>query len=194
MDVKIDVTNTWEPYEAVSVDTIGPLAEDEDKNCYIIAIIDSFSRAVELVPAKDCTAKSAAKAILSILKYGCPQTITTDNGPQFAADLIRELLEFFNINQRYTLPYRPQDNGIIERANKEIMRHLRSIVLDKRVKNTWSTYLPFVQRIMLYTYHSSIGTYPARVLYGDAITPNRGLIAEWSDRSSLKDLKYSDQM
>ena len=94
MNVKIDVTNTWEPYEAVAVDTIGPLPVDEDGNCYIIAIIDSFSRAVELVPAKDCTAKAAAKAILSILKYGCPQTITSDNGPQFAADLIRELLEF----------------------------------------------------------------------------------------------------
>jgi hypothetical protein len=192
LDVDVRVTNTFEPFECIAIDTIGPLPRDNDDNCYIIAIIDCFSRAVELVPAKDCTAKSAAKAILMILKYGFPSTIQTDNGPQFAAEMVEELLKFFSIYHRYTLPYRPQANGIVERSNREIMKHLRCIVLDKRVKETWSTYLPFVQRIMMYSFHRSIGTYPARILYGDSISPNRGLITEWSDKKTIKEITYSE--
>jgi hypothetical protein len=119
-------------------------------------------------------------------------SLKTDNGPQFASEMVEELLKFFSIYHRYTLPYRPQANGIVERSNKEVMKHLRAIVLDKRVRETWSTYLPFVQRIMMYSFHRSIGTYPARILYGDSISPNRGLITEWSDEKSTKEITYSE--
>ena len=43
---------------------IGPLPEDEKGNKYLIAIIDIFSRFLELYPAVDATALSAADAIL----------------------------------------------------------------------------------------------------------------------------------
>ncbi len=131
------------------MDTIGPLPPDEDGNCYIVSMIDCFSRVVELVAAKDATARSAAKAIISILRYGMIEEILSDNGPQFIADTIEEMLKYFDIFHRYTLPYRPQANGINERANREIMRHFRSIVFDKKVKNTWSVSLPLVQHICL---------------------------------------------
>jgi transposase InsO family protein len=131
------------------------------------------------VPTKDATASSAAKAILQLFaRYGLPKEIQTDKGMQYCADVIEQLLAFFEVNHRYTLPYRPQANGLVERPNKEILRHLRAIVMDKRVRKAWSLYLPLVQRIMVYQPHESLGTYPARLLYGDAITPNRGLLTK----------------
>ena len=36
-----------------------------------------------------------------------------------------------------------------------------------RYRKVWSRYLPLVARIMNYPFHSAIGTYPARVLFGD---------------------------
>ena len=45
---------------------------------------------------------------------------------------------------------------------------------------------------MVFSYHESIGTYPTRLLYGDKISPNRGLITEWSERDNLKNITYSD--
>jgi hypothetical protein len=190
--VAIGVTNTYEPFECIAVDTIGPLPPDEDGYCYIIVLVDSFTRCVELVPAKDCTAASAAKAILTILKYGMPKVIQSDNGPQYTADIVESMMKYFDIQHRYTLPHRPQANGIVERPIQEVMRHLKAIVLDKRVRNTWSVYLPFVQRIMLYSFHKSIGTYPARLLYGDRISPFRGLITKWTSNDNLSNLTYSD--
>jgi hypothetical protein len=47
------------------------------------------------------------------------------------------------------------------------MKHLRALVFEKRIKETWSHYLPLVQRIMNYTVHGSIGTQPAKVVLGD---------------------------
>ena len=50
------------------------------------------------------------------------------------------------------------------------MRHLRAILLDKNTINDWVTYLPFVQRIMNASEHSSIGMSPAQPLLGNAVT------------------------
>ncbi len=42
-----------------------------------------------------------------------------------------------------------EENGIVERANQEVMRHLRALLFDSRVHDKWSfEQLPLVQRIM----------------------------------------------
>jgi hypothetical protein len=66
--------------------------------------------------------------------------------------------------------------------------------MEKRIKPKWSTYIPLVQRLIVYSYHSSINTYPARILYGDVITPNRGLSTEWirSPEDNIQALTYDD--
>ena len=87
-----------------------------------------------------------------------------------------------------SLPYRPQANGIVERANQEIMRHLRAVVFNRRVVNRWSLYLPMVELIVNSAFHSALGTAPFRILFGDSISPQRGLLTSW-DALSHKDSK-----
>jgi hypothetical protein len=41
--------SVWRPMERLNIDTIGPLPDDERGNCYIIVIIDVFSRLTESV-------------------------------------------------------------------------------------------------------------------------------------------------
>jgi hypothetical protein len=61
------------------------LPEDMFGNKYIITIIDSFSRLVELSSAKDTTAIAAASAVIQwICRYGIPSQIVCDNGTQYA--------------------------------------------------------------------------------------------------------------
>lgn len=48
----------------------------------------------------------------------------------------------------------------MERLNKEILRHLRGLVFDKKIKDDWSMVLPLVQRIMNATLHVSTGVSP----------------------------------
>ena len=66
----------------------------------------------------------------------------------------------------------------MERANKEVMRHLRAIIYDRNVRRTWSQFLPLTQRIMNATVHESIGASPAQLLFGNAIHLDRRLIPD----------------
>ena len=156
------------PFQKVSLDTMGPFPPDEAGNCYIIVAIDCFSRVVELKATKDASAEAAASLMLEVFgRYGPPLMIHSDNGQQYVANVIKEFLALLSIGQSTTLPYRPQANGICERANGEVLRHLRAITMENpEFRSTWSKYLPLVARIMNYSFHSAIGTYPARVLFG----------------------------
>ena len=72
------------------------------------------------------------------------------------------------------MAYSHEENSIVERANKEIMRHLRAIIFDRRVLETFSLYLPLVQRIMNVSTHQSTGYSPARLLFNNGVDLDRG--------------------
>ena len=57
-----------------------------------------------------------------------------------------------------------QENAIVERANREVMRHLRNIIMDRRAMDEWGRYLAFVQRIMNTMVHSSTGVKPCVIV------------------------------
>jgi transposase InsO family protein len=192
------------PMEVISADTIGPLPEDEFGNKFILVVIDQFTRFVELYAVKDQTAKYAAQALLShIGRYGAPQALQSDKGSQFVNETIQELLKLVGSEHKTTLPDSKEENGIVERANKEVMRHLRAILLEMQTTNEWSVYLPLVQRIMNASEHSSIGMSPAQLLFGNAVTLDKGIFlphavgyvnteesetsfAEWADKMRIK--------
>ena len=175
-------TCTYQLFERVAIDTMGPLPEDEFGNKYVIVIIDMFSRVLELYPAPTCESVAAARALLQwVCRYGMPAEVQSDNGPQYASALIEELLQLLNVSRRYIVPYRPQANGTVERANKEILRHLRAILMERKTSAQWSLSLPLVQRIINTAYHSAIGTYPLKLLFGDAVSATSGLLSDWDD-------------
>ena len=162
--------------ERVNVDTIGPFPEDEYKNKYIIVFIDCFSRFTELYAVKDLTAKSAAIALLQWTgRYGCPAQLLSDNGSQFVNELITEFLHIIGTEHVLTLAYSKEENAIVERANKEVGRHLRALLFHKNVISNWSIFLPLVQRIFNAEVKESLGVSPAQILFGNAITLDRGI-------------------
>jgi hypothetical protein len=87
--------------------------------------------------------------------------------------LIDAFMKLIGVQRHVTLAYRPQSHGKIERANREIGKHLRHICLDRRVKGSWSKYLPLVQSTMNNCTHSVIGVPPIKIVFGGAIEPDR---------------------
>ncbi len=169
-------THSAEPMQSLSLDAIGPLPKDQYGNCYVLVVIDMFTRFVELYSIPDVSALYAAKALLcQIGRYGAPNKIRSDRGSQFVNETITQLLKLVGTEHELTLAESKEENGLVERANKEVMRHLRAILLDVRITDDWSTYLPLVQRIMNASEHSSIGMSPAQLLFGNAVTLDRGI-------------------
>jgi hypothetical protein len=173
-------------FETVSVDTVGPLPQDERGNQYILVMIDSFSRLAELFPMKSTKAVEAAEGLLWLVaRYGAPKYVRSDQGSQFTANLVEQLIMKLGTHRKLAIAYRHESNGIVERANKEVLRHLRAIIYDRRVSSDWSAYLPLVQRILNTTVSEATGCAPYRLIFGDRINLNRRLIVE--DKSGTAD-------
>jgi IS30 family transposase len=129
-------TSTWGVFDNLSIDVIMGLPKSSQGNTNIMVIIDTFSRYIELVPMKALTSQAAVRALNSWMsRYGRPLNILTDNASQFMKEY-QATLDALGITNAKTHPYSHQENGIVERANKEVMRHLRDIVYDTRIKDT----------------------------------------------------------
>lgn len=160
---------SYQPMECIAIDTMGPLKETQGYS-HILVVIDCFTRFVELFPLKTLEAEEAAKYINQHCgRYGTPDLVVTDMGTQFANETVDTLLKLLQTKGIKSTPYSKQENGLVERANKEVLRHLRALVFTSRVQEDWLDSLPIVQRIMNATPHSSIGVSPAELLFGNAI-------------------------
>jgi hypothetical protein len=187
-------TSSYAPMQVINIDSIGPLPKDSEGNQYVLTIIDTFTRYTELYAIKDVGAEVSVYPLLDhIGRYGCPISIRSDNGSQFVNDLIGSLLRLVGTQHQLTLAYSKEENAIVERANKEALRHLRALVFNTGTNTDWSIRLPLVARIVNSTVHSAIGASPAALLYGNAINLDRGIflpqeaidsserpISEWS--------------
>jgi hypothetical protein len=74
------------------------------------------------------------------------------------------------------MAYSKEENAIVERANKEILRHIAAIMTHPKMKDEWDRTLPFVQRIINSSVHSATGASPAKILYGNAIDLNEAIL------------------
>jgi transposase InsO family protein len=134
----------------LNVDTIGPLPSDENGNNFIIVVVDCFTRFVELYPSKSTDAKSAAQAVLSVVgRFGCPTQILSDAGTQYCNELMTELYNIIGVEQLVTLAGSKEENTIVERSIKEIMRHMRGIIFHE--KSLVCRYAKFTKRITKYS-------------------------------------------
>jgi transposase InsO family protein len=166
-----------EPFTAVSMDFVGPLPADEHGNCYILVFIDQFTRYVELFSTSDCSAASALQGLLSVFgRYGAPEYVRCDNGPHFTAAVIESFFKATRAQLHFVTPYQHESNGMVERVNLEVMRHLRSLVYDKDVKSTWSLFTPLIQRILNTTPHSATRFTPSQLVFGAMIDPDKGVL------------------
>ena len=91
---------TYNPFEVLHLNPIGPLTKDAHGNEYILVIIDAFSRWVELFPTKSTTAAETASDMLNhIGRFGSPEVVHTDQGPAFHNELVQQLLRLCGIEQ-----------------------------------------------------------------------------------------------
>ena len=97
--------------ECLNIDIIGPFPDQG----YILVIVDTFTRWVELYHTIDATASSAAECLLKHFgRFGAPHQLRSDNGPHFITDVIREIILLIGVSPTLTLAYSKQENAIVE--------------------------------------------------------------------------------
>jgi len=180
VNIQMATTAVESPFHTIAMDSIGPFEKDKDGNKHILVVIDAFTRWVELIPTTSTDAKTCAQALIDhlFLRYGLPIEIKSDNGPQYANEVICELLRLLKIKNHKTIPYHPAANGTVERTNQEVLRHLKCLVSSVGSRNDWSSLLPIVQWTINNSCHVALGTTPFAMLHGIHLLPRSDSLPE----------------
>lgn len=149
-----------EPFSALAVDLLGPLTRTPEGYEYLLVICDRFTKLTRAVPLKTTTAMDVVSSIIDVwvASYGIPDSILSDNGPQFASILYQGVMSMLGVTINYATPYHPQTNGQVERFNKTLVRQLRHYVSEHVI--TWARYVSLLVTAYNSQVHSSTGEAP----------------------------------
>ena len=86
-----------------------------------------------------------------------------------------ELISLMGSDHQLTTAYLHQENAVVERANEEVLRHLRALICQQNVITNRSLCLSLIQRISNAEPISSIGWAPAQIIFGNAIDLDKGI-------------------
>ena len=113
----------------------------------------------------------------------------------FVNEIIDEFVKIIGTEHVRIVQYSKEENAVVKRCNREILRRVRGLVYQIGNGNTWSRYLPLVQRILISEVHDSIGVSPAKLLYGNAINLDRGILLPFEAAPKLNSLsKFTLEM
>ena len=169
---ELHVTSSPWPFAAWGMDVIGPIdPTTSNGHRFILVAIDYFTKWVEATSHKSVTKKVVDDFVKNniICRFGIPESIITDNGTNLNSDLMRSMCEKFKISHRNSTAYRPQMNGAVEAANKNIKRILRKMIDNHK---HWQEKLPFALLGYRTTIRTSTGATPYFLVYGtEAVIP-----------------------
>jgi hypothetical protein len=129
--------------------------------CYLITVIDVFSKFAYAIPIKSKTAKATAKALDAVFAKRKPSVLQSDQGREFDNREMMEVLKRHGI-QFITTRNTETKCGIVERFN----RTLRSRMFKFFTAKGHHKYLNVLPRLLLSynsTVHRSIGMAPRDV-------------------------------
>ena len=157
------------PFSTVGIDFLGPLPPSSG-NIYILLIGDHFTKWHEAIPLPDQSASTTAKALLDnwITRFGCPESIHSDQGRNFEAKLFKSLMELLQIDKTRTTAFHPQSNAVIERTNRTLLNMLAKTTAKNQ--QNWSQLVPYVMLAYRTSVHESTGYTPYFLLFGKEVT------------------------
>ena len=128
-------------FDHVNIDIVGSLPPSQG-NHHLLTMVDRFTRCPEAVPMADATTLSCARAFLMnwVERFGVPQDISTDRGPQFTSDLREAFNQLLGIRIHRTTAYHPQASGLVERFHC----HLKSALMARLTGPNWVD-VPFLE-------------------------------------------------
>ena len=146
------------PAERWCCDLTGPHPRSANGFLYIMTAIDAFSKFAVLVPIRDKSAVTVARAIMDnvFLRFGAGEVLT-DGGCEFRNELLGELCRLMGVAKATTTAYRPQTNSVSERSHLTFNSMLAKVVSvnqrdwDERLKHVAFCYNASVHESTLYS-------------------------------------------
>uniref|UniRef100_A0A3Q1EIG7 Gypsy retrotransposon integrase-like protein 1 n=1 Tax=Acanthochromis polyacanthus TaxID=80966 RepID=A0A3Q1EIG7_9TELE len=162
------------PWQRLAIDLC-----DYNKHTYLV-VSDYFSRFIEILHMPTTTASQVVLKLKTLFaRYGCPDEVVSDNGPQFACAEFQDFARNFDFQHITSSPHNPQANGHAERG----------VQIAKRILAQKDPLLA----LMCYrsTPCATTGVSPAELLMGRRIkstlpTLETNLRPQWPDLQSVR--------
>ncbi|KAM4049750.1 uncharacterized protein ACNLHF_011086 [Anomaloglossus baeobatrachus] len=140
---------------------------------YVLVVIDIFSGWPEAFPVKNQSAKTTMKKLLTeiVCRYGLPETIESDQGPAFTANLTKEIWQALGTELALHTPYHPQSSGKVERLNGTLKAKM--LKAAQETGKPWHESLPLALFSVRHTPTGAHKLSPYEILFGSA--PRLGL-------------------
>jgi len=154
------------PWSHISADFITklPLAQGYDA---ILVVCDRFSKMAHFIAT---TEKTSAEGLAKLFRdqvwklHGLPESIVSDRGVQFAAEMMKELNNLLGIQTKLSTAYHLQTDGQTERVNQELEQYLR-VFIDHR-QEQWPDWLGMSEFAYNNKVHVATKISPFKVNYG----------------------------
>ena len=115
------------PFTSCSMDLITDLPPVDGCDSILVVVDRGNTKGAILIPTtKTLMQEGAEQLLLDNLykRFGLPDEMLLDRGPQFAAMAFRELLKLLGIKSNLMTAYHPQTDGATEQVNQEIEAYL----------------------------------------------------------------------
>jgi hypothetical protein len=148
------------PWTFLSADILGPLPDGTS----LIVLLDYYSRYFEVARVRTTSSEKVISFFDTVFsRFGLPEAVRTDSGPQFASSELQSYLNAAGIKWVSTTPLWPQANGAVERVNRTLLKvlriaHTNRLNLDTELRKFLVSYRS--------TPHSSTGFAPFTLLFG----------------------------
>ncbi|GAU38952.1 hypothetical protein TSUD_363910 [Trifolium subterraneum] len=165
------LSSPW-PFSMWGIDMIGRIEpKASNGHRFILVAIDYFTKWVHQESYANVTKQVVVRFIKNhiICRYGVHNRIITDNGTNLNNKMMKDLCDEFKIEHHNSSPYRPQMNGAVEAANKNIKKIVQKMVVTYK---DWHEMLPFALHGYRTSVRTSTGATPFSLVYGmEAVLP-----------------------
>ena len=150
----------------LTVDFIMKLPVVAEKDV-ILVVYDRLSKMTHFVATTEGTSAEGLARLLrdNVWKlHGLPESVVLDRGPQFAAELTKELNRMLGIKTKLSTAFHPQTNGQTEQMNQELEQYLQLFV-EHRQKD-WPEWLASAEFAINNKTHTATKISPFMANYG----------------------------
>jgi hypothetical protein len=130
----------------IGVDHVTISPPDKHGYCAAIVVVEHFSHFAQVYPVKNYDEETLVGVLIQhFATFGLFDEIASDPGSALMGNVMQKLNNLFGVIHKVSLVGRHESNGV-EGTNKQLIRHLTTLVLESGVKDRWSenTVLPWI--------------------------------------------------
>ena len=110
---------------------------------FCLVLIDVFTGFIVLRALPNKSAISTARSLFDIFcTIGFPRVLQSDNGTEFANEVLAKMNELMGVPHRFIAQYNPRADGKVERAVQSVKQIITKLLYGADVY--WPLHLPFV--------------------------------------------------